>query len=58
MGSATLQREASHVATTLGIGIPGAIDLLIVRELNGDVYFGEKGIEIDDIEIMPATPHP
>src|SRR6185295_12291058 len=25
--------------------IAGAIDLLIVRELNGDVYFGEKGIE-------------
>lgn len=24
--------------------IAGAIDLLIVRELNGDVYFGEKGI--------------
>jgi len=25
--------------------VAGAIDLLIVRELNGDVYFGEKGIE-------------
>jgi len=25
--------------------IAGAIDLLIVRELNGDVYFGEKGID-------------
>jgi 3-isopropylmalate dehydrogenase len=25
--------------------IAGAIDLLIVRELNGDVYFGDKGIE-------------
>ena len=24
--------------------VAGAIDLLIVRELNGDVYFGEKGI--------------
>ena len=24
--------------------VSGAIDLLIVRELNGDVYFGEKGI--------------
>jgi 3-isopropylmalate dehydrogenase len=29
--------------------IAGAIDLLIVRELNGDVYFGEKGIRtLDD----------
>lgn len=26
--------------------VAGAIDLLIVRELNGDVYFGEKGIRI------------
>ncbi|MBC2665546.1 3-isopropylmalate dehydrogenase [Novosphingobium flavum] len=25
--------------------VAGAIDLLIVRELNGDVYFGEKGID-------------
>ena len=25
--------------------IAGTIDLLIVRELNGDVYFGEKGID-------------
>src|SRR6185369_8983371 len=25
--------------------IAGQIDLLIVRELNGDVYFGDKGIE-------------
>lgn len=25
--------------------IAGAIDLLIVRELNGDVYFGDKGID-------------
>lgn len=24
--------------------VSGAIDLLIVRELNGDVYFGEKGV--------------
>jgi 3-isopropylmalate dehydrogenase len=24
--------------------VAGAIDLLIVRELNGDVYFGEKGV--------------
>ncbi len=29
--------------------IAGAIDLLIVRELNGDVYFGEKGMRtLDD----------
>jgi len=29
--------------------VAGAIDLLIVRELNGDVYFGEKGIRtLDD----------
>ncbi len=29
--------------------IAGAIDLLIVRELNGDVYFGDKGIRtLDD----------
>ena len=28
---------------------PAQIDLLIVRELNGDVYFGEKGIRtLDD----------
>lgn len=26
----------------------GAIDLLIVRELNGDVYFGEKGMRTTD----------
>ncbi len=26
--------------------VAGAIDLLIVRELNGDVYFGEKGIRV------------
>ncbi|MEQ1499230.1 MAG: 3-isopropylmalate dehydrogenase [Novosphingobium sp.] len=26
--------------------VAGAIDLLIVRELNGDVYFGDKGIEV------------
>lgn len=25
--------------------VAGAIDLLIVRELNGDVYFGDKGID-------------
>ncbi|GGD32507.1 3-isopropylmalate dehydrogenase [Croceicoccus pelagius] len=28
--------------------IAGAIDLLIVRELNGDVYFGEKGMRTTD----------
>ncbi|WP_298200012.1 3-isopropylmalate dehydrogenase [Novosphingobium sp.] len=28
--------------------VAGAIDLLIVRELNGDVYFGEKGIRTLD----------
>ena len=26
--------------------VASAIDLLIVRELNGDVYFGEKGIRV------------
>ncbi|MFN3516326.1 MAG: 3-isopropylmalate dehydrogenase [Novosphingobium sp.] len=26
--------------------VAGAIDLLIVRELNGDVYFGEKGLRV------------
>ncbi len=31
-------------ASTLRPEISSAIDLLIVRELNGDVYFGEKGI--------------
>lgn len=30
-------------ASTLKREVAGAIDLLIVRELNGDVYFGEKG---------------
>jgi 3-isopropylmalate dehydrogenase len=30
-------------ASTLKPEIAGAIDLVIVRELNGDVYFGEKG---------------
>lgn len=30
--------------TTLRPEIASSIDLLIVRELNGDVYFGEKGI--------------
>jgi len=28
--------------------VASAIDLLIVRELNGDVYFGEKGTRIND----------
>ncbi len=31
-------------ASTLRPEIASAIDLLIVRELNGDVYFGEKGM--------------
>jgi 3-isopropylmalate dehydrogenase len=31
-------------ASALKPEIAGAIDLLIVRELNGDVYFGEKGM--------------
>ncbi len=35
-------------ASALRPEVAGAIDLLIVRELNGDVYFGEKG--------MRATP--
>ncbi|MEQ1542212.1 MAG: 3-isopropylmalate dehydrogenase [Novosphingobium sp.] len=33
-------------ASALRPEVAGAIDLLIVRELNGDVYFGEKGIRI------------
>ena len=36
-------------ASALRPEISSAIDLLIVRELNGDVYFGEKGIRtLDD----------
>ena len=31
-------------ASALKPEVAGAIDLVIVRELNGDVYFGEKGI--------------
>ncbi|MEO5604518.1 MAG: 3-isopropylmalate dehydrogenase [Novosphingobium sp.] len=31
-------------ASALRPEVAGAIDLLIIRELNGDVYFGEKGI--------------
>jgi 3-isopropylmalate dehydrogenase len=31
-------------ASTLRSEVAAAIDLLIVRELNGDVYFGEKGM--------------
>ncbi|PLK26972.1 3-isopropylmalate dehydrogenase [Novosphingobium sp. TH158] len=35
--------------TTLRPEVASAIDMLIVRELNGDVYFGEKGIRtLDD----------
>ena len=33
-------------ASALRPEVAGAIDLLIVRELNGDVYFGEKGTRI------------
>ena len=32
-------------ASALKPEVAGAIDLLIVRELNGDVYFGDKGIK-------------
>jgi len=32
--------------TTLRPEVASKIDLLIIRELNGDVYFGEKGIRI------------
>ncbi|MDE8653313.1 3-isopropylmalate dehydrogenase [Novosphingobium album (ex Liu et al. 2023)] len=32
--------------TTLRPEVAAKIDLLIVRELNGDVYFGEKGVRI------------
>ena len=32
--------------TTLRPEVAAAIDLLIVRELNGDVYFGEKGSKV------------
>jgi 3-isopropylmalate dehydrogenase len=32
-------------ASALRPEVAGAIDLLIVRELNGDVYFGDKGID-------------
>ena len=35
-------------ASTLKPEIAGAIDLVIVRELNGDVYFGEKGRRTTD----------
>lgn len=36
-------------ASALRPEVAGAIDLLIVRELNGDVYFGEKGRrQLDD----------
>ena len=32
--------------STLRPEVAGSIDLLIIRELNGDVYFGEKGIRV------------
>lgn len=32
-------------ASALRPEVAGAIDLLIVRELNGDIYFGDKGID-------------
>ncbi len=42
-------RPAKSIAALVGHSslkpeIAGAIDLMIVRELNGDVYFGEKGM--------------
>jgi 3-isopropylmalate dehydrogenase len=37
-----------EVASTLKPEIARAIDLVIVRELNGDVYFGEKGRRTTD----------
>lgn len=40
--AATIPALVDHSA--LRPEIAGAIDLLIVRELNGDVYFGEKGM--------------
>ena len=40
---ATVFRGLEHL-TTLRDEVASAIDLLIVRELNGDVYFGEKGM--------------
>ncbi|MEQ9662866.1 MAG: 3-isopropylmalate dehydrogenase [Parasphingopyxis sp.] len=35
-------------ASALRADIAGDIDLMIVRELNGDVYFGEKGMRATD----------
>jgi 3-isopropylmalate dehydrogenase len=40
---ATVFKGLEHL-TTLRDEVASAIDLLIVRELNGDVYFGEKGM--------------
>ncbi|HEY0958133.1 MAG TPA: 3-isopropylmalate dehydrogenase [Novosphingobium sp.] len=40
---ATVFKGLEHL-TTLRPEVASAIDLLIVRELNGDVYFGEKGM--------------
>ncbi|MGD9664095.1 MAG: 3-isopropylmalate dehydrogenase [Novosphingobium sp.] len=45
---ATMFKGLEHLSG-LKPEIAGAIDLLIVRELNGDVYFGDKGIRtLDD----------
>jgi len=40
---ATLFKELSD-ASALRPEVAGAIDMVIVRELNGDIYFGEKGM--------------
>ena len=40
---ATVFEGLEHL-TTLRAEVASSIDLLIVRELNGDVYFGEKGM--------------
>jgi len=40
---ATLFKELAD-ASALRPEVAGAIDMVIVRELNGDVYFGEKGM--------------
>jgi len=40
---ATLFKELAD-ASALRPEVAGAIDMIIIRELNGDVYFGEKGM--------------